>query len=203
MRVYGEKPVVPGRRPGGASAGTVAVRVVVTAAVVLSLGLLAWVAMLRLAIMRRTPRDWALFWVQLALTVGCFVLLQERFANSWRSDAGAGLVIVMAIAVVWHYLAADIRHHRAPAAPAPAPYPPQGYGYPAAGVTAPPAPYGPQVPNPYAATVPHPAPHPLPAPPPGPPAATPPPTSPSSPRIDQVRAELDELSDLLRGDGEK
>ncbi|MFD8016137.1 hypothetical protein ACFV5C_38545, partial [Streptomyces sp. NPDC059762] len=33
--------------------------------------------------------------------------------------------------------------------------------------------------------------------------AAPPPAAPPTPRIDQVRAELDELSDLLRKEGEK
>ncbi|MFF8412146.1 hypothetical protein [Streptomyces omiyaensis] len=192
-------PAAPAPRPGGgSSAGKVAVRVLVTAAVVLSLGLLAWVAMLRLAIMRRTVRDWVLFWAQLALTVGCFVLLQEEDQDSWQINVGAAVVLAMAAAVVWHYLATDIKHHRAAAVPgARPPHGAPAYGYPpvdpATAVTLPgpnPNPYTqqpqPQPPNPYATT---------------PPASAP--TPPPSPRIDQVRAELDELSDLLRKEGEK
>ncbi|MER5735462.1 MULTISPECIES: hypothetical protein [unclassified Streptomyces] len=206
--MYGQMPAAPAPRPGGGpSAKAVAVRVLVTAAVVLSLGLLAWVAMLRLAIMRRTVRDWALFWLQLAATVGCFVLLQEEDQNSWQINVGAGLVIAMATAVTAHYLAADIKHHRAPAAPGP--YPPlhphaPAYGYPpvnpATAVTLPGGhpPQG-QAPNPYATPTPAPVPHPAQAPTPAPGPATPA----HSPRIDQVRAELDELSDLLRKEGEK
>ncbi|MFF2774898.1 hypothetical protein ACFVU3_08310 [Streptomyces sp. NPDC058052] len=209
--MYGQMPAAPAPRPGGRpSAGTVAVRALVTAAVVLSLGLLAWVAMLRLAIMRRTVRDWALFWTQLAATIGCFVLLQEQFANSWKSDVGAGLILAMGAGVAWYYLATDIRHHRAAAAPGPYPAPhAPAYGYPpvnpATAVTAPgPHPYAPQgpapapVPNPYASTPPPPA---APAAPVNAPVNAP--TPPPSPRIDQVRAELDELSDLLRKEGEK
>ncbi|MFE6223369.1 MULTISPECIES: hypothetical protein [unclassified Streptomyces] len=205
--MYGQMPAAPAPRPGGPSAGTVAVRVLMAAGVVLSLGLLAWVAMLRLAIMRRRALDWVLFWTQLAATAGCFVLLQEKYADSWLSDLGAGLILAMGAAVTAHYLAADIRHHRAPAAPGPHPLPhAPAYGYPpvapapahplpvnpATAVTAP-GPYAPQTPqtpptapNPYAAT---------------PPATLP--TPPPTPRIDQVRAELDELSDLLRKEGEK
>ncbi|MEV6356561.1 hypothetical protein [Streptomyces hydrogenans] len=216
--MYGQMPAAPAPRPGGGpSAGTVAVRVLVTAAVVLSLGLLAWVAMLRLAIMRRTVLDWALFWLQLAATIGCFVLLQEDDQNSWQINVGAGLVIAMATAVTAHYLAADIKHHRAPAAPGPyPPLPPHphahapAYGYPPVNPgTAATVPGGyPQqsrTPNPYATPAPHPtptptpAPHPTQAPTPAPGAASPA----NSPRIDQVRAELDELSDLLRKEGEK
>ncbi|MFF9341041.1 hypothetical protein ACF1CG_15050 [Streptomyces sp. NPDC014773] len=217
-------PAAPAPRPGGGpSAGTVAVRVLVTAAVVLSLGLLAWVAMLRLAIMRRTVRDWVLFWLQLAVTIGCFVLLQEEDENSWQINVGAGLVVAMATAVTAHYLAADIRHHR-PAGPStPGPYAhPQapGYGYPQVdpGTAATlPGGYPPQgqAPNPYATPAPHahPTPHATPTPTPhAHPHATPTPqphpaphpAAPAgSPRIDQVRAELDELSDLLRKEGEK
>ncbi|MFE9043300.1 hypothetical protein ACFYOG_20675 [Streptomyces sp. NPDC007818] len=208
--MYGQMPAAPAPRPGGGpSAGTVAVRVLVAAAVVLSLGFLAWVAMLRLAIMRRTVLDWVLFWTQVAATIGCFVLLQEDDQNSWQVNVGAALILVMAAAVTWHYLAADIRHHRA--APAPGPYPPphatapghpHAYGYPpvnpATAVTVP-------GPNPYAPQGPAPAPNPYASTPPAPAGQAPvnTPTPPPSPRIDQVRAELDELSDLLRKDGDK
>ncbi|MFD4376061.1 hypothetical protein [Streptomyces sp. NPDC058486] len=226
--MYGQMPAESAPRPGGGpSAGTVAVRVLVAAAVVLSLGLLAWVAMLRLAIMRRTVLDWALFWTQLAVTVGCFFLLQEKYANSWTSDVGAGLVLAMAAAVTWYYLATDIKHHRALAAPPAGPYtlphahtpahtPAPAYGYPSVNPAVNPAvnpPVSPPVNPPAnpatAVTVPSPyapqghAPHPYASTPPAPTGPANTPTPPPSPRIDQVRAELDELSDLLRKDGEK
>ncbi|WP_282692853.1 hypothetical protein [Streptomyces sp. CC208A] len=208
--MYGQMPAAPAPRPGGGpSAGTVAVRVLLTATVVLSLGLLAWVAMLRLAIMRRTLLDWVLFWAQLAATVGCFVLLQEEDENSWQVNLGAGLILAMAAGVIGRYLAVDVKHHRT--TPPPVPYPPHApaYGYPpvnpsvnpATAVTTP-SPYTqqPPPPNPYATTPTAPAAPvntPTPAPTPGN-APTPPP----APRIDQVRAELDELSDLLRRERE-
>ncbi|MGW6537159.1 hypothetical protein ACWGDD_15185 [Streptomyces sp. NPDC055011] len=208
--MYGQMPAAPAPRPGGPSAGTVAVRVLLAAIPVLSLGFLAWVAMLRLAIMRRTVLDWVLFWTQVAFTVGCCVLLQEEDQNSWQVNVGVGLILVMAVAVTWYYLATDIKHHRALAAAAANPYtlhsthtPMPGhapaYGYPSANpataVTVP-SPYTPQppAPNPYASTPPVPA-------DPAHPVNTP--TPPPSPRIDQVRAELDELSDLLRKEGDK
>ncbi|MFD5765653.1 hypothetical protein ACFWIN_07490 [Streptomyces sp. NPDC127049] len=211
--MYGQMPAAPAPRPGGPSAGTVAVRVLVAAVPVLSLGFLAWVAMLRLAIMRRTVLDWVLFWTQVAATIGCCVLLNEEDQNSWQVNVGVGLILVMAAAVTWYYLATDIKHHRALAAAAAAnPYapphahahtPPPGhapaYGYPpvnpATAVTVP-SPYTPQppAPNPYATTPPAPA---------DPAAPVNTPTPPPSPRIDQVRAELDELSDLLRKEGDQ
>ncbi|MEU3605703.1 hypothetical protein AB0E83_09655 [Streptomyces sp. NPDC035033] len=193
--MYGPTPA-PAPRPGGSSAGAVAVRVLLTVLVVVSLGLLAWVATLRIAIMRRTGRDWAVFWAHLALNIGCVVPLEQRFADTWMNTAGMIVLLVQMVAVVCYYLIVDTRHHHTPAPvllPAPPPPHAPAYGYPpahpATAVT---------VPNPYAQQPPHPDPRPY---APVPPAAVPAP--PPSPRIDQVRAELDELSDLLRKEGEK
>ncbi|MFF7815811.1 hypothetical protein ACFZCF_28380 [Streptomyces sp. NPDC007945] len=194
--MYGPPPA-SAPRPGGSSAGAVAVRVLLTVLAVVSLGFLAWVAMLRIAIMRRTGRDWALFWTQLLLNIACVVPLEQRFAGTWMNTAGMIALLVQMVAVVCYYLIVDTRHHHAPA-PLPAPLPPApapvpGYGYPPAypgtATTAPsPSPHLNPLPNPYAQP-----PEPRPYPP-----RTPPPAAPPSPRIDQVRAELDELSDLLR-----
>ncbi|MFD3994809.1 hypothetical protein [Streptomyces sp. NPDC058583] len=203
-------------RATGPTAATVTVRVLITVLVVLSLGFLAWVAMLRIAIMRRTGRDWALFWAQLALNIGCVVPLEQRFADTWMNTAGMIVLLVQMALVTCYFLVVDIRHHQpAPVvimvpSPHPAHHLPQqpqaypygtpqpgyaapgyatpGYGYPPAAVTTPNPPPG-QPPTPYAPT-----------PPPG--QAVPPPLPGHAPRIDQVRAELDELSDLLRQTGE-
>ncbi|MFD6758941.1 hypothetical protein [Streptomyces roseolus] len=196
--MYGPSPA-PAPRPAGSSAGAVAVRVLLTVLVVVSLGLLAWVAMLRIAIMRRTGRDWALFWTQLVLNVACVVPLEQRFADTWMNTAGMIVLLVQMVAVVCYYLIVDTRHHHAPAPlPAvPAPVPGYGYGHPPAHPgTATTVPSPPPHPNPYAQPQqplqPHPGGNPYAQTPPTPAAAPP------SPRIDQVRAELDELSDLLR-----
>ncbi|QGZ49307.1 hypothetical protein GPZ77_13805 [Streptomyces sp. QHH-9511] len=178
--MHGHAPVTPPRRPGP-SAGVIAVRVIICALMVLTCGFLAWIGMLRIAIMRRGGRDWALFWAQLVLNVACLATLEQRLADHWISNVGmAGLLLQMA-AVTAYYLVVDIRHHR----PSPA-FPPYGQGH---------APYGYGYPA-SAMAVPQPAPlpqsTPLPQPPPVPPQA--------APRIEQVRAELDELSDLLRKD---
>ncbi|WP_411072296.1 hypothetical protein [Streptomyces sp. cmx-4-25] len=167
----------------GPSAGVIAVRVVITAVTVLSCGFFAWVAMLRVAIMRRDRRNWLLFWGQLVLNIACLTTLQERLTGHWISDAGMALLLAQTAAVTAYYLTVDIRHHQpAPLAFAGPRYHPPGYAYGTA--TTVPNPYtaGGAGPNPYAAT------------------ATPvaPVPQPPGPRIDQVRAELDELSDLLR-----
>ncbi|MFH9726769.1 hypothetical protein ACH4M4_27955 [Streptomyces sp. NPDC017254] len=193
--MYGQVPTPAPPRAAGPSAATVTVRVLITVLVVLSLGFLAWVAMLRIAIMRRAGRDWALFWVQLVLNVGCVVPLEQRFAGTWMNTVGMVVLLVQMAIVTCYFLVVDIRHHQpAPVVivvpspphlslPHPPPHPPSaypygtppgyGYGYPPPAVTAP---------------APGQAPAPVPAP--------------GAPRIDQVRAELDELSDLLRHTGE-
>ncbi|MFJ8662204.1 hypothetical protein [Streptomyces sp. NPDC093795] len=163
-------------RASGPSAATITVRVLITVLVVLSLGLLAWVAMLRVAIMRRSGRDWALFWVHLVLNIACVVPLEERFADTWMNTAGMVALLVQMAIVTCYFLVVDIRHHQ----PAPV----------VIMVPPPPAqpPMQPSAQPPYT----HQPVGYVPAP--QPPTRTPAP----GPRIDQVRAELDELSDLLR-----
>ncbi|MCX5226670.1 hypothetical protein ABZY16_08650 [Streptomyces sp. NPDC006553] len=211
-------------RATGPTAATITVRVLITVLVVLSLGFLAWVAMLRIAIMRRTGRDWAFFWAQLVLNIGCVVPLEQRFADTWMNTAGMVVLLVQMAIVTCYFLVVDIRHHQpAPVVimvPSPSPhlqqaqpqaYPygtPQpgyappgyatpGYGYPPAADTAPsPVPGQAPVPGPIQGSVPGLY---VPTPPPG---RVPPPVPGRAPRIEQVRAELDELSDLLRQTGE-
>ncbi|GAA0591334.1 hypothetical protein [Streptomyces crystallinus] len=131
--------------PSPASVKVITVRVVFSVLVVLTLGLLAWTAMLRLAIVRRTRRDWLLFWAQLTVNIGCLSMLHTHFKDSWVSDAGMAVLLVQGLVVVVYYLVADIHFHQR-TLPEPPAYPP----------------------------------------------------APPSPRIHQVRAELDELSSLLR-----
>jgi hypothetical protein len=154
---------------------------------VLSCGFLAWATMLRCAVVTRKGRDWGLFAATCVLSVAWVALIgadPTPDTDGWQGNTGALGVIVTGFAACGYYLYADIRHHAAATAAAPwypqgpAPYvPPQqpprtpGYGYP---------------------PVPQQTPAPAPAPSPAPGPAAPP------PRIGQVRAELDELSELLR-----
>ncbi|MCX5013556.1 hypothetical protein OG765_21540 [Streptomyces sp. NBC_00555] len=172
------------------TAGVVAWRVIFALLPVLSCGFLAWGSMLRLAIVTRATRDWMLLAVSCALSVGSVVLIgldPTPDTNGWQGNTGAGGIILSGFATCAYFLVADIRHHERrraagpqahwyPAQPAPYAGPQQtpapGYGYPPAQTTVP-MPLSPQVP-------------------PQPPQPTPP------PRIGQVRAELDELSELLR-----
>ncbi|UYQ62540.1 hypothetical protein [Streptomyces peucetius] len=212
MHGHGFAPPQP-RRPS--TALLVVVRIVFVALALLSFGLLAWGTMLRIAIMRARRSDWLLFWLSLVTAVTCLVVIGE-FSDAGEPSAAEKpptpvdyvcilVMLGLALGVPTHYLVADIRHYQdprpaagwppqagsryGPAIPAAGPYgmpqQPAGYGYP-------PAQPLPQSPVPPARP-----PIPPPAAPSTPPASAPAP-APGTGRIDQVRAELDELSDLLR-----
>ncbi|MFC8197175.1 hypothetical protein ACFWBR_00085 [Streptomyces sp. NPDC060006] len=160
---------------------------------VCSFGLLGWTMMLRLAIVTRKSLDWGLFVATFAAEVLGLVLIGTEPGEEIHTVGGwLGLALLLGslVAVISYYLAADIRHfHQLNyAAAGYAPHqqtPASAYGYPQ---------------SPYASTTgPHtPVPPMAPIPQPQPAAPTPPPQRPAPARIDQVRAELDELSDYLR-----
>ncbi|MFD6416404.1 hypothetical protein [Streptomyces sp. NPDC060194] len=173
---------------------------------VLSCGFLSAVTLFRVAILRGRWYDWALAWGGVALVIGLFATIGSLPETDPRTDAAAGLLILTGVAAAVHFLVFDIRRGRDPryphphppyaTHPQPAPYPQSQPPY-TQGPTRPvapqqrPASYGyPQQQTPA-------------------PTDRPPYTAPRPPahaqggghqRIDQVRAELDELSDLLRGD---
>lgn len=196
----------PQHGPQPSTAGVVTLRVLFMLLPLLSCGFLAWGTMLRLALVTRKARDWTLLAASCVLAVGWVALIgadPTPDTSGWQGNLGAFGTIATGLATCVYFLVADIRHYEARAAsalagpghwyPAPAPVqaspyaPPRqapGYGYP------------PVPPQATAQTAPqHPAPTPVPAPAAEP---TPPPTPAPQPRIGQVRAELDELSELLR-----
>ncbi|MEV8590549.1 hypothetical protein [Streptomyces sp. NPDC051180] len=193
--MYGP-PQAPQPPKSPASGGLIALRVLFAALPLLSCGFLAWAPLLRLAIVTRRTLDWVLFGLAFLAGSGLFAYAAatgEEEGTTLEAFVGIGTITVLAAGSVTYYLVAEIRHYeRRGAAPEQASaYRP--YGADGSAVTVP-SPVGP--PNPYLDSRP-PAPHPA---TPLPPAATPPPGTPSAPRIAQVRAELDELSDLLRKD---
>ncbi|WP_265584889.1 hypothetical protein [Streptomyces sp. S07_1.15] len=230
--MYGPVPVPPQPRPPDAG-NVIALRVLFVAMTLLLLGLLAWTAMLRIALLRRKALDWVLFGVVVGLTITFFVVVEIYPETDWRTDVAALGMLGMAAAVVAHYLVADIQYHRRPVAvsrPAgpggPGPYGPaasraqtyaaggvptrpggipaqqQPPGVPAYGFPHPPAASGPT--SPTGPTGPGGSATPPQGPPPSVPGAGEPyapgtaGSRPQPQRIHRVRAELDELSDLLR-----
>ncbi|WP_435173955.1 hypothetical protein [Actinacidiphila sp. bgisy145] len=217
--MYGPGPV-PQRPKPAAPAVAVVLRVILTAVPVITLGFLAWVSMLYLAVLRKRFADWLVLAVAAAmavLAVVCFGVSQDD--DDMASDLGATLILICMFGGAVYFLIADIVRYSAArrSGPGPAGYPPQhpyatgfggagpipaphAQGYPAhqpypgpaVGTAVPPPTNRPNTPPPT--PVPTHVPTPPPAPAPGPAHPTPPP----APRIDQVRAELDELSDFLR-----
>lgn len=195
MHGHGHAPPPP--RP--TSATPVVLRVVFLALTVLSCGLLAWVPMLRLAIVTRTVRDWVLFGLSGVLVVGSLIMIgaePTEEVDSAQENFGFIVLVATVVAVIAYYLYADIKFEQQRqqgyyGGPVPGPIPGAMPGS-ALGPTAPSAPspsygYPPQG-DPHLRTtfVPGSQPPQQPGP------------RPSPARIDQVRAELDELSDMLR-----
>ncbi|WP_399885959.1 hypothetical protein ACGH7X_16150 [Streptomyces sp. BBFR51] len=185
-----------GPPPSRGAATVITLRVLFAAAGFLTCGLLACVPLFRIAVLRGRWYDWTTAWVSLPLSIACLAVVGSLPETDHRTDAAmAGLLLIGAAAAAY-FLVVDIRLHAAPRpftgyAPPPAHAPVAGphYGpvHPVVGPYTPPAPAQHPV-----APVPHPvapAQHPV---------APPPQHQPAPARIDQVRAELDELSDYLR-----
>ncbi|MFF1353917.1 hypothetical protein [Streptomyces sp. NPDC058297] len=213
--MHGQGYMPPPQRP---SHGVqIALRVLFVALAVLSIGFLAWTALLRLALTTRSRTDWIIFASVAALQAGTISLLAtdpggDEF-TTWRGDAGMTILLITLAGVVSYYLVADIRHGRKERLafysgyasgyqPQQPPLQQPAYGYPQRQPQAqpqhqhyvPPAPPTAPPSSPVHDQLTQTAgPAPTPVPTPAPQPQAPPPH-----RIDQVRAELDELSDYLR-----
>ncbi|MFI1225778.1 MULTISPECIES: hypothetical protein [unclassified Streptomyces] len=195
MHGYGPTPQQPTKpRPSPATLTTV--RVILVVVTVLSCGLLGWAAMLRLAFVTRKPRDWALLAVVIVLNIGLFAFINATPDDpDEMTDAQAAIMMLWLVGVlagvITYYLYAEIRHYSTLGPPPPyagaAPHTAQSpYQHPVQQRPVQQRPAQQQHPQPNPYTVPTPPPTPKPAP----------------QRLDQVRAELDELSDYLRKEGE-
>ena len=177
-----------GAAPPARDSGTViTLRVVLAAVGFLSCGLLACAPLFRIAFLRGRTVDWVLAWAALPLSIACFAVVGSLPESDPRTDVAMSLVLLFGLFSSVYFLVMDIRLHQqrrfAGFPPPQGPTVHTGYGYP------PPTP-------PYTSTLqPQPPAPPVPAPGVVPP---PPPQRPAPARIDQVRAELDELSDYLR-----
>ncbi|TXL86823.1 hypothetical protein [Streptomyces sp. IB2014 016-6] len=186
---------------GTSSPGMLAfIRVIFVGLPLISCGFLAWAATLRVAIVTRSTLNWWLFVGNVALNVLWVVFLAQDDTDDFSSPAGnTGMIGMLSTgaAAIAYYLYADFKHYGPQRHVYAGYYPPQGFqppantGYGYGGPTRPMT--GPPVQN-------------QPQPQPQPQNQPPQPNHAAPPRIDQVRAELDELSDLLRrdsGEGDK
>jgi len=193
--MHAPAPAPPQYRPS--ATGVVLLRVLFIAVTVCSLGLLAWAAMLRAALVQRRPLGWWLFCADLALLVTVCVLVLSYPETDWRTNLAVGALLLQMMAVVAYYLVIDTAAVRPAAAGQP---------------------HGPAHPT-YVPPLAHPA-GPPPTTPPSPAYGTPQHANSPRPyanpytevpaqqdahqarprpqRIHQVRAELEELSDYLR-----
>jgi hypothetical protein len=186
------------RPPGGR---VIALRVLLLVIGYAGFSLLNWILLLRLALLRRRPVDWVVFGAVGFVLPAAFLSMvsdSEDITGPVDATGTLGFAFLWLFAPVY-FLIMDIqiqRHSHKPYATA-YPYVPQQpplHAQPPLQRQAQPQPQPPVQPpaygyNPYRDT---------PTPPPTPAPAPPPPAVPQPPRINQVRAELDELSDLLR-----
>lgn len=185
---------VPPYPPAQSKATAITLRVIFLTITAISCGFLSGLPLLHLAIQRRRTMDWVFFWICTAVSIASFATVGTLPEESPWTDVAMLTAIALVPLVGVHYLVADLALHRAAAVP----------GYPSYATTVPYPPPHQQAPpqppvdfNPYRTTPPPPAAPQAPVPPqsPAPPHTHP---HPHPPRINQVRAELDELSDLLR-----
>ncbi|MEU1479652.1 hypothetical protein [Streptomyces sp. NPDC005760] len=203
--MYGHGAAPPPARDSGT---VITLRVVLAAVGFLSCGLLACAPLFRIAFLRGRAVDWVLAWASLPLSIACFAVVGSLPESDPRTDVAMSLVMLFGLFSSVYFLVMDIRvHQQRRFVGYPPPHGPTvhtGYGYPQPAPTPIPAPT-PQPGPPYTSTLlpqPQPQPQPVARPPvppvPAPGVVPPPPQRPAPARIEQVRAELDELSDYLR-----
>ncbi|MFI6371346.1 hypothetical protein [Streptomyces sp. NPDC050546] len=185
-----------GAAPPPRSAATViSLRVLFAAAGFLTCGVLACVPLFRVAVLRGRGLHWALAWVSLPLSIACFAVIGVLPEGDYRTDIALAVMLLLGLGASIWFLIVDIGHHSQPRQFAGYPSPhaqtaahtPYGYPHPAPPYAPTSTPVPRQPPHtPVAGDTPHPGPVP------------PSPQRPAPARIDQVRAELDELSDYLR-----
>ncbi|MFZ3558012.1 MULTISPECIES: hypothetical protein [unclassified Streptomyces] len=198
--MYGPGAAPPRRESDGAA---ITLRVLFPALSVLTCGLLSCAPLFRIATLRRRPVDWILAVASLPVSITLFGIIGSLPEEDTRTDVALALLLLLALGSAVYFLVYDIRrlspaHPPSPYAPTP-PSVPSAYGHPQP-QPHPQRPWPATPPQPHAMPTQHsmntvtPGPTPAPVQPPAPPQNQAPPPH----RIDQVRAELDELSDYLR-----
>ncbi|KAB1986324.1 hypothetical protein [Streptomyces triticiradicis] len=183
----------------------IALRVLYASPAILSWGLFACVPLFRVAVQRGRWFDWVAAWASLPVSFGALVVVGTVPESDSRGDVALTVALLLGVGSAAYYLIADIRLRNAwrrsmAYAPPHTQTAREPYGFPR---PAPPAPPYPGV----LMSQPQPQPQPQPfapwAYPPEAPVPQRPPQRVAPARIDQVRAELDELSDYLRKHGDR
>ncbi|MFD7298757.1 hypothetical protein ACFV9W_36230 [Streptomyces sp. NPDC059897] len=198
--MYGPGAGPPRRESDGAA---ITLRVLFPALSVLTCGLLSCAPLFRIAALRRRPVDWILAVVSLPVSITLFGIIGSLPEEDTRTDVALALLLLLALGSAVYFLVYDIRrlspaHPPGPYAP-PAQPGPSAYGHPQPRQPWPtPPPQQHAMPTQHSMNTVTPTPGPAPTPAPAQPPAPPQNQAPPPHRIDQVRAELDELSDYLR-----
>ena len=173
-----------------ARVGRVLLSVVLAVVPLVSLGFLTWVPMLWLAVAHRRLADWIGFGAVTVVNVGGVALAgYTDDYDDWQTNTGVGVMLGLAGVGSVYVLVADLRRQYTARRAATLPFTHHTQPYPL-----PPYPYPAYPRPPYPAS---PYPQDVPPPLPGPVAR-----GGDGSRIGQVRAELDELSDYLRQQGD-
>ncbi|NBM21244.1 hypothetical protein, partial [Streptomyces sp. GC420] len=120
-------------KPPSNEGTVITLRVVLIILTLLSCGTLAFVPMVRVAILSRRPADWAVCCVVAAWSFGGFMVAGSTPTESWQSDAGVIALLLTIPVVSVYYIVRDMALHKRPAQ---APYPvvpaagAPPYGYP-------------------------------------------------------------------------
>jgi hypothetical protein len=195
--MYGPGPGPGSARSSGGNAARIAERALLACCSLFSCGVFACVPLFRIAFLRGRWYDWAAATFSLLAPLAAFIVVGRYPEASTASNSALVAILVFGLITGGYYLSFDLRQQRyRPGHPPPYFAPSPEYT-----TSVPPRPgYGYTYPQQYP-DVPFP---PRPLSPPHIPAHGDPTPRPLSvrpdhyPRIDQVRAELDELSDLLR-----
>ncbi|TQF04815.1 hypothetical protein E6W39_24550 [Kitasatospora acidiphila] len=110
--MYGPVPTAP-PRGRGVSAWRVLLRVLLTVVPVLSIGIMAWVSMLWLALVHRRTRDWLMLALAAATAIGGLALIGPSDGQGWQTTAGMVLLLGTAVFVPAYFLAVELRPQRA------------------------------------------------------------------------------------------
>ncbi|WRZ92467.1 hypothetical protein OHB54_27445 [Streptomyces sp. NBC_01007] len=182
----------------------IALRVLYASPALLSWGLFACVPLFRVAVQRGRWFDWMAAWASLPVSFGALMVVGTVPYSDGRGDVALTVALLLGVGSAAYYLISDIHLHnawrRSTAYAPPHPWTAHGpYGGPQPAPPAPPYPGvlmaqpQPPVPQAYLPNTP------MPQPSTSQPSMPQPPSRRATPaRIDQVRAELDELSDYLR-----
>ena len=189
----GHSPIPPPRRTTASQVGIVALRILLMLVPPFTLGMLAFVPLVRIAAVRRRALDWFMCCAVAMLSVAGVALIAASNDGSWQTELGVTDILGLALLCPLYFLVAELRwqngrsasaYQHVPGYPQPQPYPvpaPSPSPYPSAGLP------------PYTA----PSPYRVPPAPPSTPLPVPAAAAASGGRIGQVRAELDELSAYL------